>query len=176
MKLSSSLPIFKLIAGWLATCILCATALAGCETTTKTKEFFFKPQVSVTLTGSPSQNPDEKGLPLSVVVRLYTLRSKDKFERAALRTLQRSDKEALGDDIVFRSPDIILRPGEVKKDIIISLKEPEKPKATHAEYVAVIAFLRKPEGESWRQIIPLNNSKPDVEVLVQERGMKITLD
>ena len=58
--------------------------------------------VRVTLLPTYRLNPDESGAPLSVVVRVYQLRNRERFDRADFRALWRNDEKELAGDLLER--------------------------------------------------------------------------
>jgi len=103
--------------------------------------------VKVTLISSDRLNPDRDGKPLSVVVRVYQLSNKERFEKADFLSLIRADQRLLEKDILW-SKEITLLPDS--KEVV---KEDHKE---GAEYIAIIALFR--EGDQvWRKIVPLKD-------------------
>ncbi len=91
-------------------------------------------------------NSDEEGAALPVMVRVYQLQSKDKFEQATFKSLWKNDKEFLGEDLLERK-DITLHPdSEVVLDLEVETKK-------GANYLGVMALFRQPEGDSWRKVL-----------------------
>jgi type VI secretion system protein VasD len=113
-----------------------AVAVAGCGSSMK-----------VTLQGAERLNPDPKGRPLSVVVRIYQLSSKDRFQKGDYVTLARTDEHLLDGDLLAKR-EITLHPNtkEVVKD---ELKDGTR-------YIAVMALFRDPSG-AWRQVVALKD-------------------
>ena len=75
--------------------ILLATMLAvGCSSDTK--------KWRLALTATQALNQDDSGEALPVVVRVYQLRGKDKFQRATFTELWKKDKELLEGDLLDR--------------------------------------------------------------------------
>src|SRR6188508_194117 len=58
--------------------------------------------VRITLLPSDRLNPDESGAPLSVIVRVYQLRNRERFERADFRALWKNDEKILEGDLLER--------------------------------------------------------------------------
>ena len=58
--------------------------------------------VRVTLLPTHRLNPDESGAPLSVIVRVYQLKNRERFERADFRALWKSDEKVLEGDLLER--------------------------------------------------------------------------
>ena len=110
-------------------------------------------------------NLDDSGAALSVVVRIYQLKAKEGIEKADFFSLWKSDKDLLGEDLISRK-EITLHPET--RMIVEVVPEPE------AEYLAVVALFRRPQGNSWRKLIPLKEGKVrQVRVTVHERSVKM---
>src|SRR5687768_7751648 len=58
--------------------------------------------VRVSLLPTHRLNPDESGAPLSVIVRVYQLKNRDRFDRADFRALWKSDEKVLEGDLLDR--------------------------------------------------------------------------
>lgn len=99
-------------------------------------------------------NPDERGHPLSVVVRVYQLHDGKAFARASYAQLLSQDREVLGDEMLARH-DLLLRPGAST-----SLNAVVEPNTSQ---IAVVALFRQPAASgNWRVSMPvktLDNQK-----------------
>ncbi|MBI3595523.1 MAG: type VI secretion system lipoprotein TssJ [Nitrospirae bacterium] len=128
-----------------------------------------KYQIDLTLESSKFLNLDDSGAPLPVVLRIYQLSSKDRFESADFTTLWKNDREVLESDILVRQ-EITLNPDS---SVVLHLDSKKNP-----AYLGVVALFRRPQGDAWRQIIPLKASKVrSVKITVHERSTKIvTMD
>lgn|SRR5574340_240789 len=103
--------------------------------------------LKVTLSSEVPQS-DAAGKPLPVVVRLYQLSSKDKFQKADFLSLLKNDKALLDKDILWRE-ETTLRPNAE-----MAIKEERKK---GAKYFAVMALFRdKDKGTVWRQVVDLD--------------------
>ena len=101
--------------------------------------------VKVTLISSQHVNPDKSGKPLSVVVRVYQLSNKERFEKADFLSLVRADQRVLDKDLLSRR-EVTLLPDS--REII---KEDRKD---GAEFIGVMALFR--EGDQvWRRVVSL---------------------
>jgi type VI secretion system protein VasD len=115
--------------------LLCLTT-TGCSSSLK-----------VTLISSNHVNPDKSGKPLSVVVRVYQLSNKDRFEKADFLSLVKADKRLLDKDLLSRR-EVTLLPDS--KEVI---KEERKD---GAEYIAVMALFRDGD-QTWRKVVSLKD-------------------
>jgi len=116
-------------------------------------------------------NQDDAGAPLPVVVRVYQLKGRERFQQATFKALWKGDKDVLGEDLVDRK-ELIVYP-EKKADLYIDLDV--KHGATH---IAVMALFRQPQVEGWRQIAEatsssLNPLTPKVKVYVDRNMLKL---
>lgn len=101
------------------------------------------PMVRVDLAATPTLNPDLKGDPLPVVVRVYQLTDKGAFESATFDQLWKSDQAVLGKTLLTRN-EVIINPGSKSK---VELDRNEKTR-----YVGVVAIFRNPVEQKWREL------------------------
>lgn len=103
---------------------------------------------------------DAVGKPLPVVVRLYQLSSKERFEKTDFLSLVKNDQKLLEKDILWRK-EVTLFPNTE-----LVLKEERKK---GAQYFAVMALFRE-KGAAWQQVVDLGKLWTlSVKVKVQER-------
>lgn len=95
---------------------------------------------------APVINRDGNGAPLSVVVRVYQLRTQDAFNKLSFDMVSsgRSDSELLGSDLVGKT-ELIMVPG--KKSLGFDKLLPE------AKYLGIVALFRKPDAQYWRYLV-----------------------
>jgi type VI secretion system protein VasD len=163
--------------------LLAALALAGCQSASKFGEGlgnmgdkaletigYKKPEVPQTpelpesakparrlklrLAASDSLNVDAAGRSLSLVVRVYKLRSTAAFLNAPYETFGNSnkEKELLADDLI-ESREIVLLPGQQQQ-----ISERWAREATH---VGVVALFRAPAAQRWRYAFELETFQLD---------------
>ena len=101
--------------------------------------------VRVTLLPAQRLNPDDSGAPLSVIVRLYQLKNRERFERADFRALWKNDEKVLEGDLLERK-EVTVYP-ETKTSVELQVDQKKG-----VQFLGVMALFRKPEGELWRQI------------------------
>ncbi|MBX3618827.1 MAG: type VI secretion system lipoprotein TssJ [Rhizobacter sp.] len=161
-----------------ATAFFTVVALAGCESMTKLGEGFGnmgdkaletigfkKPELPETpelpesakparhlklrLAASDSLNVDAAGRSLSLVVRVFKLRSATAFLSAPYSAFGNTtrEKEALGDELI-ESREIVLLPGQQQE-----INERWAREATH---VGVVALFREPAPQRWRYAFELD--------------------
>jgi type VI secretion system protein VasD len=126
----------------LTACGAVVGALAGCAKPAAPP----KPKVlTIDVQAAANVNPDARGRPSPVVVRVYELKSAAGFEGADFVSLHEKDQSLLGGDIVVRD-EFVLSPGESK-----TLKR----EAGESKFLAVMAAFRDLERARWRAVSPL---------------------
>jgi type VI secretion system protein VasD len=70
--------------------------------------------LSLSVVASPSLNPDCRGRPSPVLVRLYELKSGTTFAKLDYLSLEGHDKTSLGQDLLA-SEELVIRPGQTTK-------------------------------------------------------------
>jgi len=121
-------------------------------------------RISVAIAAGPNLNPDASGNPLSVVVRIYQLKDRGRFESADYDTLWKNEKEALADDLL-QQLERVIRPGSQE---IVDIQE--NPAAT---FIGVVALFRNPSGDSWRKIIPVSTKARSISVTLHDYAVDI---
>ena len=107
------------------------------------------PMVRVDLAATATLNPDLKGDPLPVVVRVYQLTDKGAFESATFSQLWKSDQAVLGKTLLTRN-EVIVNPGSKSK---VELDRNDKTR-----YVGVVAIFRNPVEQKWRELRPITQN------------------
>lgn len=108
--------------------------------------------VSLNLSASADANPDARGRPSPLTVRVYVLKAPGPFEGADFFSLFDKDQATLGAELVKRE-ELLLRPGESKK--LEFTLEPD------AKNIAVLAAYRDLERARWRDVKALEVGKPN---------------
>jgi len=106
------------------------------------------PMVHVDISSNAELNPDKKGDPLPVVVRVYQLNDKGAFESATFNQIWKNDEGILGGTLLTRN-EIILNPASKDK---VELDRHEQ-----AKYVGVVAVFRNPVDRRWRAMRELRD-------------------
>lgn len=88
-------------------------------------------------------NTDSEGRPLSLLVRIYTLKNGSAFLSAAYDSFMQAakEKEALGDDLISVR-EVLLVPGQKF--------ETQERVPREAGYIGVVALFRAPAVQRWR--------------------------
>jgi type VI secretion system VasD/TssJ family lipoprotein len=124
--------------------ILLVTVLAvGCSSDTK--------KWRLVLTATQTLNQDDSGEGLPVVVRIYQLRGKDKFQQATFKALWKNDKELLEGDLLDRKELTVHPDSETVLDLDLDVKH-------GAAFFGVMALFRKPDVTSWKELVPAETS------------------
>ena len=97
------------------------------------------------------RSQDDSGASLPVVVRVYQLRAKDKFQQGTFKALWKNDKEFLEGDLLDRK-EITVRPdAETVLDVEVDVKH-------GAAFLGVMALFRQPDVEGWKYLVPAETS------------------
>ena len=108
-----------------------------------------KPEpIRLTLQAAADVNPDAANRPSPVVVRVYLLKGDTLFNAADFFALYDDEKSALKDDLIAKSTEFTLRPGE-------SIPVPEFVPSPDARFLGVIAAYRDYRSAQWRVLAPL---------------------
>lgn len=138
---------------FLSTLIL---SLSGCGAWQSLKEgtktasnsiFYTKlKQLKLDIVARHGLNQNERGQPLSTVIRVYQLKDNQGFEVAAYRDLLHQDRVLLADNLLS-SKQITLRPGEAV-NIDDEIHE-------QTEYIGVVAFFNRVDenNPTWKLLI-----------------------
>jgi type VI secretion system protein VasD len=121
-------------------------------------------QISVAISAVSNLNPDSSGNPLSVVVRIYQLKDRGRFERADYDALWKNEKETLADDLI-QQVERVLRPGS--QEIVAFQGNPA------AAFIGVVALFRNPSGDSWRKVIPISSKVGKFSVTLHDYVVEI---
>lgn len=137
--------------------------LAGCSGDTK--------KWRVVLSPTNQLNQDDAGASLPVLVRVYQLRAKDKFQQATFKTLWKADKEFLEGDLLERKEITIHPDTQAVVDIDLDVKH-------GAAYFGIMALFRKPEVEGWKQVVAADSSAfnpftPKVKLILDKNVIKL---
>lgn len=134
--------------------------LSGCASTPKPTI------VKVSINAQSGLNPDSRGRPSPVVMKLYELKSITGFNGADFFSVFDSEQKTLGADLLS-SEVFQLRPGEILK-----LERPIQP---DARYVAVVAAFRDLEHSQWRATLAIPPKKKIKRIAIQLDMSKIMI-
>jgi type VI secretion system protein VasD len=102
--------------------------------------------VRITVSALDQANPDQRGRPSPVVVRVYELKTTAAFDNADFFTLYAKDQATLGGDLNAKN-EFLLKPGDSR-----SVEATVQPGTT---FVAVVAAYRDIERSRWRATVPV---------------------
>lgn len=125
----------------LAGSLAIGSLLAGCAPAPKPP-----PEVSIVITASAQQNPDAKGVPAPVAVRIFQLTATAKFERADVFALIDREQQTLGADGAG-SQEFVLAPSETR-----TVKLEPKPGVSA---IGITALYRDVDHAQWRADAPI---------------------
>lgn len=135
-------------------CLLWLAVLAGCATPVPEP-----PGISVQLQASARINPDATGQPAPVEVRLYALKSRERFEQATFYPLFRQPQQSLGDSVTALTQ-LYIKPGETLR---LTAQWP-----AGSRYLGVQAGFMDIEHSQWQALAELTANQP--------LGLNIALD
>lgn len=149
----------------LITSVLIFTLLSGCSLLNPYSDIT---KANVRLRGTDYLNPDLRGRPSPVVVRIYELKNGVNFINADFFSLYDNAKNVLGNDLVAME-EIELRPGQ-KLHLRYRV-------ATDSQYVGVIAAYRDISTANWRQLAKLEpKEKTYVNLVLTSDGIYLSTD
>jgi type VI secretion system protein VasD len=114
---------------------------AGLET--ELQKIELQRKVTLRIHAGQLLNTDAAGRPLSLVARVYKLRSTSQFNQAtyAMFTAAGTEKSAFAEDVISVQ-EIVLTPGQ-KYEVVETLP-------TSTTHLAVVALFRVPDSQRWR--------------------------
>lgn len=98
----------------------------------------------------------------AVVVKIYQLKSADKFRHASFESLQRNAEDVLSDDLIPNSKyEKLMVPNESfkLKDLTIN---------KDAKYLGIVGDFHSPAKDGWLQVIPLNSDIDNLSIMIHE--------
>ena len=114
-----------------------------------------------------SVNPDVRGRPSPVVVRIYELKAVTAFNAADFFTLFDREAEALGADLVGRE-EYLMRPGENRPY--------QRQLQPDTKFIGVAAAFRDLENARWKQVAPVPPKKePSVNIDVDGTAITVAI-
>lgn len=110
-------------------------------------------RLHLTISASPSLNPDALGHPLSMVLRIYQLKDKEEFARLSFHSAAsgKPDPELLGPGFLARR-DLTLLPD--------GLCEAELPLHPEVRFLGLVGLFRNPDAQGWRCLAPMEAPPP----------------
>ena len=148
-------------AQWLARLFAVAILLGLMACASAPKPTIVKASVDV----KPTVNPDAKGRPSPIIVRVYALKSLAAFNGADFFSLFEKDKETLAAELLDRE-ELQMMPGQ-KRDI-------QKQFPPETRYIGVIAAFRDLERSEWRASVVIPPQKTTI-VQIELDGKKVSI-
>ena len=139
--------------------VACMVLTAGCASSPS------PPLLQGSIKADPATNPDVRGRPSPVVVRVYELKSLGAFNSADFFSLFEKETETLGGEMVGRE-EYDLQPAETKP-----YKRQLQP---DTKFIGVVAAFRDLENSNWRQAAPIP-AKRDVTLTVGIEARAVTV-
>lgn len=122
-------------------------------------------QIKLSVAAGSDVNPDARGRPSPITVRVYALKSAAAFEAADFFSLFEKDAAILGADMVQRE-ELLMRPGDNKP---VEMKLPPEAKA-----LAVFAAFRDLDRARWRAVRVIEVGKAaNLQIKVAARQISI---
>jgi type VI secretion system protein VasD len=129
--------------------LLVATGLGACAAPAQPDPTV----VRLTVTASPTINPDPQGRPSPVAVHVYRLTSPTNFSQADFFQLLEQEQETLGAELLG-SDQVVVTPGG--SQTVLREFEP------NGQFIGVVAAFRDIDSASWRAYapVPQNQTTP----------------
>lgn len=110
-------------------------------------------------------NPDMRGVPSPLFLRVYALRAETAFANAGFFQLHENDTAVLGGDLIKRS-EHVLRPGETQP-LIRELED-------EVRFLGFVAAYQEIDRATWRALLPVpQNKTTKVTILLGPRDIAI---
>jgi len=171
--LGESLKNFQWILAAVTGPLLCI-AVSGCSSTVSgiTKGVLDKAleddpaEVVIRIKSAADINPDISGRPSPIVVRIYSLKSDDRFNNADFFALYEEDSTVLGDTMTSREE------LEISPDVRMKIEKEYDLNTTH---VGVLAAYRDLDNAIWRGSIETPvNEKTYIDVTLERLTLSVT--
>ena len=107
-------------------------------------------RVEAKIIAAKDLNPDMRGLPAPLFLRVYTLRAETAFANADFFQLHENDTAILGGDLVKRS-ELVLRPGETQP-LNRELED-------EVRFLGFVAAYQEIDRATWRALLPVPQNK-----------------
>jgi type VI secretion system protein VasD len=108
------------------------------------------PLLQGSIKAAANTNPDARGRPSPVVVRVYELRATGAFNNADFFSLFEKESETLGQELVGRE-EYTVRPAETRPY--------QRQLQPDTKFIGVVAAFRDLEASRWRQTIPVPSGR-----------------
>ena len=105
--------------------------------------------VKLTMEAASGINPDQRGRPSPVALKLFELKSLSSFERSDFFSLFDRERETLGPELVARD-EFVIKPG----DRIMQ----ERKLTPETKFIGIVVGYRDLERSQWRLSIPVEGA------------------
>lgn len=103
----------------------------------------------------------------AVVIKIFQLKSADKFRTASFESLLRSPESVLGDDLLVNGKyEKLMVPDEDFNLEALELK-PE------AMYLGIFGDFHSPSKDGWQQLISLKESPGKLKIMIHENSLSV---
>lgn len=107
-------------------------------------------RVEAKIVAAKDLNPDMRGIPAPLFLRVYTLRAETAFASADFFQLHENDTAILGGDLIKRS-ELVLRPGETQP-LSRELED-------EVRFLGFVAAYQEIDRATWRALLPVPPNK-----------------
>ena len=146
----------------LLSAVACTILTASCGIMSKTPTV-----MQGSIKAAPTTNPDPRGRPSPIVVRVYELKSVSAFNNADFFSLFDKDSETLGGDLVGRE-EYDMRPDETRP-----YRRQLQPET---KFVGVVAAFRDLEKSQWRQAVAVpSKRRVDLTIGIEAQAVTMTV-
>lgn len=106
----------------------------------------------------------------AVVIKVFQLKSQDKFRTASFESLLRSPESVLGDDLIPNGKyEKLMVPNED-----FSLEELEIK--AEAMFLGVVGDFHSPSKDGWQQLISLEDGPGELKIMIHENSLSVIAD
>lgn len=120
--------------------------------------------VKLTIEAGSDINPDPRGRPSPVALKLFELKSAANFENADFFSLFDHERETLGPELVARD-ELVLKPGDRVTQ--------ERKVAPEVRFIGVLVGFRDLERSQWRLSVPMEVARRQP-LLIQLDAARVT--
>lgn len=107
-------------------------------------------RVEAKIVAAKDLNPDMRGIPAPLFLRVYALRAETAFANADFFQLHENDTAILGGDLIKRS-ELVLRPGETQP-LSRALED-------EVRFLGFVAAYQEIDRATWRALLPVPQNK-----------------
>lgn len=122
-------------------------------------------RVNASIEAAANVNPDVRGRPSPIVIKVYELKAPTGFNAADFFSLYERDREKLGEDVVAVE-EMQLLPGDKR-----TYERVLQPATRH---IAVLAAFRSVETAQWRATMPVDMNKLNA-VSIRLEGTRVSI-